>query len=263
MIFMILMILIIFYFIDYKIHYKFSCEQPNDLKIPKVIIQTYNNKSKIRNKVYTNIQKYASEYTHIIYDDKECIEFLHQFDVTFASIKTFNSNIVDKFKSFKKGAHKADLFRYCYLYQYGGIYIDIKTELSKPLKNIFTEDNTLYTVLSILPNTIYQGIIAVYPKNPMIACLINDCMNSNRLKLFVNYQIFTQFFYKKIAEDVRQITIGNQNTDSGNNIHLFQEKKYPKSECDNNLDRYNTCSFIIDEYGNKMFKTRYFDYPWV
>ena len=87
--------------------------------------------------------------------------------------------------------------------------------------------------------------------------------DSNRLKLFVNYQIFTQFFYKKIAEDVRQITIGNQNTDSGNNIHLFQEKKYPKSECDNNLDRYNTCSFIIDEYGNKMFKTRYFDYPWV
>ena len=66
MIFMILMILIIFYFIDYKIHYKFSCEQPNDLKIPKVIIQTYNNKSKIRNKVYTNIQKYASEYTHMI-----------------------------------------------------------------------------------------------------------------------------------------------------------------------------------------------------
>jgi hypothetical protein len=260
----------ILFFIYYKITkfyyfitYKFLCKQPNDLKIPKVIIQTYNNKSKIQKKVYKNIKKYAPEYTHIIYDDKECVEFLQQFDVTFKSIKTYNFNIVDKFKSFKEGAHKADLFRYCYLYQYGGIYIDIKTELIKPLKNIFTEDNTLYTVLSIVPNSIYQGIIAVYPKNPMIACLINQCINSNLLELIMNYQLFTQFFYKKIVEDVKQIKIGNQNTYSGNNIHLFQEKKYPKSECNNTLDRYNICSFINDEYGNKMFKTRYSDFPWI
>jgi hypothetical protein len=46
--------------------YKFPYEQPNDLKIPKVIIQTYNNKSKIQNKVYKNINKYASKYRYKI-----------------------------------------------------------------------------------------------------------------------------------------------------------------------------------------------------
>ena len=250
-----------FYYTD---SYNFSCEQPTDLKIPKVIIQTYNNKSKIKNNVYENIKKYAPEYTQIIYDDKECIEFLHRFDVTFKNIKTSNFNIVDQFKSFKQGAHKADLFRYCYLYQYGGIYLDIKTELIKPLKNIFTQDNTLYTVLSIITNSVYQGIIAVYPRNYMIGCLINQCIYSSRIKLIMNYQLFTKFFYKCISKDIKgsKLKPGKQNTDTENNIYLFQEKLYPKSECNNILDKYGYCSFINDEYGNKIFKTRYSDFPW-
>jgi len=250
---------------SYKESYKFSCEQPNDLKIPKVIIQTYHNKSKIQNKVYKNIKKYAPEYTQIIYDDEECIKFLHQFDVTFKNIKTSNFNIVERFKSFKKGAHKADLFRYCYLYQHGGIYLDIKTELIKPLKNIFTQDNTLYTVLSLVKHTIYQGIIAVYPRNHMIGCLVNHCIFSSRLTKYpMDYHIFTKFFYKYISKNVTEskIKAGNQNTDTENNIYLFQEKLYPNSECNNTLDRYGYCSFINDEYGNKIFKTRYSDFPW-
>ena len=249
---------------SYTKSYKFSCKQPNDLKIPKVIIQTYHDKSKIRNKVYKNIKKYAPEYTQIIYDDEECIEFLHQFDVTFKSIKTYNFNIVYLFRSFKRGAHKADLFRYCYLYQHGGIYLDIKTELIKPLKKIFTQDNTLYTVLSKVKHSIYQGIIAVYPRNPMIGCLINHCIYSTRIKLSMDYHIFTKFFYRYISKNLTgsKIKAGNQNTDTENNIYLFQEKLYSNSECNNILDRYGLCSFINDEYGNKIFKTRYSDFPW-
>ena len=215
-----------FYYTD---SYNFSCEQPTDLKIPKVIIQTYNNKSKIKNNVYENIKKYAPEY-------KECIEFLHRFDITFKNIKTSNFNIVDQFKSFKQGAHKADLFRYCYLYQYGGIYLDIKTELIKPLKNIFTQENTLYTVLSIITNSVYQGIIAVYPRNYMIGCLINQCIYSSRIKLIMNYQLFTKFFYKCISKDIKgsKLKPGKQNTDTENNIYLFQEKTYHNYQLKNN-----------------------------
>ena len=40
------------------------------------------------------------------------------------------------FNSFKKGAHKADLFRLCWLYKNGGVYIDIDTDIVEPLDNI-------------------------------------------------------------------------------------------------------------------------------
>jgi mannosyltransferase OCH1-like enzyme len=243
--------------------YKFYSKQPTDLMIPKVIIQTYYDKSKIPNKIYKNIQKYAPEYNHIIYDDKECIEFLEQFDVTFKDIKKLNFNIVDRFKSFEKGAHKADLFRYCYLYQHGGIYLDIKTELIKPLKNIFTQNNTLYTVLSLITDSIYQGIIAVYPRNPIIGLLINQCAFYSDIKLTKNYHIFTKFFYKCILNNIKKSKIlAGTHTINGYNIYFFKETKYEKSECDNKVDRYKLCSFINDEHNNKIFKTRYFDFPW-
>ena len=34
------------------------------------------------------------------------------------------SSVKETFRKLK-GAHKADLFRYCYLYKFGGIYLDI------------------------------------------------------------------------------------------------------------------------------------------
>lgn len=82
--------------------------------IPKIIFQTYYKKEKIPQKVYDNISKYCKGYEHCIYDDKDCIEFLTKY---------FKKNVVDKFNELE-GAHKADLFRYCVLYIYGGIYLN-------------------------------------------------------------------------------------------------------------------------------------------
>ena len=113
-------------FISKKIE-RFFIRAP--IQIPKVIIQTYHNKNKIPEKVYQNIRKYSPGYQHIIFDDKECIQFLE---------KEYGSTLVSKFKKIKIGAHKSDLFRYCYLYKYGGIYLDIKTELIKPINFILS-----------------------------------------------------------------------------------------------------------------------------
>ena len=48
------------------------------IQVPKVIIQTYNNKKRIPPKVYQNISQYSSGYQHLIFDDKECIQFLQK-----------------------------------------------------------------------------------------------------------------------------------------------------------------------------------------
>jgi hypothetical protein len=227
-------------------------------------MQTYHKKSNIPNKVYENIKKYAPDYKHIIYDDKDCIEFLEQFDRTYQFIKDPKFKMTDRFKSYRKGAHKADLFRYCYLYQHGGIYLDIKTELIKPLNEIITQDNTLYTVIARDKYNIYQGVLCVYPEHPMFSDLINQCVNAKHYILNGNYNLFLMFFYKCILDEIKgdKIVPGKHATNSGYNIHLFHENDCHESDCGFLLDRYGLCTFIHDENCKKVIKTRYSDFPW-
>ena len=47
-------------------------------EIQKLLYKHIFDKSKIPQKVYDNIKKYAPNYKHIIYDDKECIDFIQK-----------------------------------------------------------------------------------------------------------------------------------------------------------------------------------------
>ena len=83
-------ILIVYYTINKSLNYelfnnKFSNKYHHDYltlknksSIPKVIISTYHDKTKIPSKVYENINQYAPDYKHIIYDDNEVVLFYVQ-----------------------------------------------------------------------------------------------------------------------------------------------------------------------------------------
>jgi mannosyltransferase OCH1-like enzyme len=226
----------------------------NKSDIPKVIHQTYHDKSKIPQKVYDNIQKYAPEYKHIIYNDQECINFLRT---------QYTQVHVDAFNSFKEGAHKADFFRYCLLYKLGGVYLDIKTELMQPLSTLFI-DNYLYTVIAMDNISIYQGIIATPPKNPIFIELIDFMLNESKHPV-EDRLIFTKDFYNEILQHIKESKLSQgyiENIENGPDYFLFQEKKYPASECYDGIDRHNVCVYVTDVHGSKVIKTRYSDYPW-
>ena len=234
---------------------KFSNNKSNI--IPKVIIQTYYDKSKIPIKIFNNIKKYAPEYKHIIFDDAECIDFLK---------KNYKDKVLQRFISLKRGAHKADLFRYCYLYINGGVYLDIKTELIKPLSNIFNE-NYLYTVIANNNKSIYQGIIATHPGNIIFLKLIKYILETTNEQCKKKYLIFVFDFYNKLEEYLGSKPHRGLNTSKINNnkVMLLKEKCTNKhdilsKDC-NKLDRYNLCCFIFDENDNKIIKVRYPDYP--
>ena len=95
--------------------------------IPRVIYQTISDKHTIPDKVAKNFLLYAKGFKRYVFDDKECVSFLQDH---------FHANVVTTFYLLA-GAHRADLVRYGILYIYGGIYLDIKTELVTPLENIF------------------------------------------------------------------------------------------------------------------------------
>jgi hypothetical protein len=222
--------------------------------IPKVIVSTYFNKKKIPKKVYNNIKKYAPNYRFLIFDDNDIIIFLKQ---------NYPKKVLETFYSLNQGPHKADLFRYCYLYKFGGIYIDIKTVLIKNIDDILNKKNVdLYTVISRTNYTIHQGVIASVPQNPIFLKLINYIININ--KPIQSYFAFTIDFYNQMKKiyDKRKLENGYLTDHNGNNSYLFYEicTKNP-GDCEDGLDRYNVCCYIYDK-GKKIIKTRYSDYPW-
>ena len=234
------------------------------------LFMCYHDKSKIPQKVYDNLRKYAKGYNVQIYDDKEIIQFFkdHYKD---------SYRYINKFNKFA-GAHKADLWRYCVLYHYGGVYLDIKTELIKPLNKIFKDNNILYTVLSINNGTIYQGVISSPPKNPIFLDLIEYMLNIDDK---YEYLQFTRDFYNKINDYCGNIKVGlNKNLKNYIDIYLFTEgcsnnkdniniinkselwdiyiNSINKKKCDE-LDKYNGCCYIYNDT-EPIIKTRFDDF---
>lgn len=233
-----------------------KCASGSTQKIPKVIVSTYFDKNKIPQKVYDNIGKYAPNHKFVIFDDKDIIRFLK---------KNYPKRVLETFCSLRKGAHKADLFRYCYLYKYGGVYIDIKTVLMKNIEDIFNkEDIQLYTVISQSNYSIHQGVIATVPNNTLFLRLIDYIVDIK--KPVKSYLAFCIDFYHHLKRiyGVRELKNGYLTGKCAKtfNTYLFYEKcsKNP-GDCEDGLDRYNMCCYIYDK-GAKVIKTRYSDYPW-
>ena len=227
-----------------------------DKKIPKYLFQTYISKDIVPQIVFDNILKYAPEYNYYFYDDKQCQDFLHDH---------FIPEVLQKFDELK-GAHKADLFRYCILYIFGGIYLDIKTILIKPLEDIFKqdEDYSFYSVLSINHSSIYQGILGVNPLNDIMKHSINFILNTTYLETKKNYIIFTEFMYN----DIQKMCYSNLNwgyniLKNNDHIYLFKEFCCDNKKCPFEIkDRYGFSCNVFDESRELVFKTRFADFPW-
>lgn len=244
---------------NYKLGENIDFRENNVNKIPKQLYLTHYSKNKIPEKVYDNLDKYAringNKINYKIYDDDEIIDFLSKY---------YNDVVVDKFKKLS-GAHKADLFRYCLLYIKGGVYIDIKTVLIKPLGEIidFDKGNIMFTVLGskLFGNVkqIYQGIIATPPQNELIFKLIINVIETPKITTKINYLVFTKNFYK-IAKKIKGDKLEKGLNKLHNHMDMYLFYEVLEKNC-KKRDRYGVCSNIYDK-GENIIKTRYDDYPW-
>ena len=213
------------------------------------LFQTYHDKSKIPNEIYENIRKYAPEYTHIIMDDNDIRDFLKIY---------YNKNVLDTFDSLKSGAHKADLARYCILYLYGGLYLDIKTELIKPLKEIFNKgDDVFYSVDAYFDGYIYQGIIKTPQYQPLFLSLIDYICKTKNPFLYLD---FCRDLYVQLEKYIKDGIFKDKN---GLKYYLLKEKcsNIDNSMCYDGFDRYGFCCFIYDKE-EPVIKGRRSSYPW-
>ena len=181
-----------------------------------------------------------------------CINFIKE---------NFGDELVDLFNNLQPTSHKADLFRYLILYKNGGVYLDIKIELIKPLKDIFINDRILYTVLSNSPNACMQGVIITPKNNPLFMRLVELIKNNPN----INYPGYTYHVYSEIKKDIKKEIVNpgyHKNLVNNFDYYLFEEKCTKNSEdCYDGLDRHGYCCFIMDK-NEKIIKTRYSDFPW-
>jgi len=221
------------------------------------VIQTTPSIVDVPKKVHLNWLTYAKNYERFIIDDDECIKFLEEH---------YDIHHVIKFKNLTTGAHKADLFRYAWLYIHGGIYCDIKTVLIKNINKIFTDTTKCYMMYTDYEfangERIYNGIIATPPKNPIMLALLKGAMSIQNTDDYLyncrqGYQIVKRFCVNN------EIRAGHNETLSNvPDIEFFIETPLAASECEYRLDRYGMCMFILDQDGYPLFKVRHSDYPW-
>jgi hypothetical protein len=237
---------------------------PPPSRIPYRLMMTYKNLEYIPQKVYDNLKQYAPEYTLDLYDDAAALAF---FDAYFHPI------VREAFLRTKKGAHKADLLRYCLMYIHGGVYMDVKTVLIRPLRDLVHHpsrtDVTLYLIvdyedplqisMSKYPG-IYNGILASIPRNPFFLQLIYNFVET---KIVWYYLIFVRQCYMLLEDElVEPVALGKTLQGKNNRIYLFKQHcTRDANMCPDGLDRYFQCCYIYDQ-NERAFKVRYSDFPW-
>lgn len=227
-------------------------------KSQRIIDQTNTKKKKETNLIYeiqrisdivfqtTNFKNpplyvlpYAIGMKHFLYDDDKCITFLRSIDPSYVTV----------WHNLKDGAHKADFWRYVILYEYGGIYIDIKIIPYVELKSVFesySDKYTWYTCKAGLDNSVFNGIIATPPKNPILKlCIDHICYCSNRESCTKKYDCFCAYLNNLIIQQYNKISESVWENKSSRCILLEERVGEQLGDCEcagfKNLDRYNLC----------------------
>jgi len=139
----------------------------NLIKIPRNIFQTWKTKyiSTDFNNLIQTWKDNNQNYAHFLFDDNDCEEFIK---------KNFEENVYNAYCRIIPGAFKADLWRYCILYIYGGVYVDVDTVCLNSIDNFIDENIEFMTPID-LNNCPYYGtynlfncFIASIPKHPIL-----------------------------------------------------------------------------------------------
>lgn len=158
--------------------------------IPLIVHQTFYTTSlpiEIIN-IITHNQKMCPNYKFYFYNDDQCEEFIKN---------NFDTQVYNAYMKLNKhyGAMKADFFRYCVLFKLGGVYLDIKSKINKPLGTIIKPDDIC--ILDKLRNyqepwrknnpTYEQWLLIFSPYHPylsqMIKQMVNDIENNYEPKI--------------------------------------------------------------------------------
>jgi len=136
--------------------------------IPKNIFQTHKSSSYLKQKpkllnAMKSWAKFKGEFRYCFFDNAKCDEFMNQY---------FDEKVNMAYSILPMGVMKADLWRYCVIYIYGGIYADVDT-ICKVNPNIFINNALLNVSPEIGTNFFCQWSFSAPANSPILKTIID------------------------------------------------------------------------------------------
>jgi mannosyltransferase OCH1-like enzyme len=149
--------------------------------IPRIVIQT--SKDPIPPNVFEQLKKQLGDWEYLYFSDDDIMTFFTE------NVDDAFPDIIAKFQSFATGPHKADLFRYYYIYKHGGLFIDSDLMLYDTLENI-VGNNSFISVWAIKPaGSAFNGFLGATAGHPILESALKDLYGMTNEQLQADYTI--------------------------------------------------------------------------
>ena len=178
-------------------------------RIPKVLFQT--SKDEVPETYVTDmIREKTPGWTYRHFTDADILQYFQEHPH-----EEF-PNITEQFHRLT-GAHKADLFRYYYIYLEGGVFLDSDAMIFVDLNDI-VRDYAFFSVNSLcVPGSIFQGFIGAVPGNDIMYKALKDAYVIDPSELKADYHLLIRHMYNFVMD---------------NATYTFKRKLYTERPCD-------------------------------
>lgn len=221
-----------------------------DSKIPRNLIQTYKNNT-IHSFIQENIEKMLetnNDYNYYLITDEIGVDLIKQH---------FNDSTLNAFNRLNLGAAKGDFLRYIAIYIYGGIYLDLDSNINTHL-SAFIDPELEHLFFMDIECNLQQWCFAACPNNQIILKIIQEMVNrinNNEQNIFLatGPTLFTDVVYNLIKKSQyynttlvlpRQDRFNTFSTKYNNGVILFEGN--PELQFNRRF------RFIIDGYNYDM-----------
>ena len=180
-----------------------------------------------------------------------------------------SNKIVNHINNLERYAHKSDLLRYCLLYIYGGVYIDVDLKQKISLDEIIEKSNNAELITSFgltgnlsrmnkeqfLENNkkyhslISNGILFSIPKNKILLDQINYILKNS---FNIRHSTFIYYFHNYLKTNnnlLKSFEIMNINNI---NVYLFKEITLDKGGKNCFIDDENNIIMYSNNFMKKM-----------
>lgn len=148
----------------------------------------------------------GEDWTYLHFLDSDILEFLK------SNPREEFPGAIDIFKKLKRGEHKADFFRYYFIFIKGGVFMDSDAMIYSPIDRIVKDYRFISVNSQLVPGSIFQGILGAEPNNPVIKQALEFFFSNDLSALDSNYHLLCKGLFKIYQENPEK-----------EGYHLFQE----------------------------------------